>query len=101
MDCQMPELDGYDATSEIRRREGSGRRVPIVAMTADAMAGSRERCLAAGMDDHMVKPVRVEDLFDALMKWIPVWDPTGRPLGPAKRPVAANFRSERWPSPSR
>jgi two-component system sensor histidine kinase/response regulator len=71
MDCQMPELDGYQATSEIRLREGAGRHVAIVAMTAEAMAGSRERCLAAGMDDHIAKPVKVEDLFDALMKWVP------------------------------
>ena len=87
MDCQMPELDGYDAAREIRRREGAGRHVPIVAMTADAMAGSRERCLAAGMDDLTAKPVGVKDLFDALMKWVPVRDSTGHPLGPASRPA--------------
>jgi signal transduction histidine kinase/CheY-like chemotaxis protein len=76
MDCQMPELDGYDAASEIRLREGARRHVAIVAMTAEAMTGSRERCLAAGMDDHIAKPVKVEDLFDALMKWIPGRNPT-------------------------
>jgi CheY-like chemotaxis protein len=77
MDCQMPELDGYDATVEIRSREGTRKRVAIVAMTADAMAGSRERCLAAGMDDHITKPVKAESLFDALMKWVPGRNPTG------------------------
>ena len=79
MDCQMPELDGYDAAREIRRREGAGKHVPIVAMTADAMAGSRDRCLAAGMDDRIVKPVRVDDVFDALMNWVPLREPSSKP----------------------
>jgi signal transduction histidine kinase/ligand-binding sensor domain-containing protein/DNA-binding response OmpR family regulator len=75
MDCQMPEMDGYQATQEIRRREGPGRRVAIVAMTADAMAGCRERCLGAGMDDFIAKPVAMEALFEALRKWAPVKEP--------------------------
>jgi two-component system sensor histidine kinase/response regulator len=65
----MPEMDGYEATREIRRRQGAGRRMSIVAMTADAMAGTRERCLEAGMDEHIAKPVKLEDLFDDLQKW--------------------------------
>jgi CheY-like chemotaxis protein/HPt (histidine-containing phosphotransfer) domain-containing protein len=68
MDCQMPELDGYQATAEIRRREDSHRHVPIIAMTANTMAGDRERCLAAGMDDHIGKPIRLEDLDGALSR---------------------------------
>ncbi|MGO9257564.1 MAG: response regulator [Bryobacteraceae bacterium] len=71
MDCQMPEVDGYAAAREIRRRQGAGRRVAIVAMTAEAMEGCREICLAAGMDDYIAKPIRVDDLVEALWRWVP------------------------------
>jgi PAS domain S-box-containing protein len=70
MDCQMPEMDGFAATKEIRRLQDPARRVVIVAMTAEAMSGVREDCIAAGMDDYIAKPVKLEDLYGTLRKWV-------------------------------
>lgn len=70
MDCKLPEVDGFQATEEIRRREGSERRTPIVALTARALDGDRERCLRVGMDGYLAKPLTRDALADVLSTWI-------------------------------
>jgi two-component system, sensor histidine kinase and response regulator len=74
MDCHMPELDGFAATAAIRRAEAQGdygRRTPIVALTADALVGDAEKCRAAGMDDHLAKPLTRERLATVVERWVP------------------------------
>jgi two-component system sensor histidine kinase/response regulator len=104
MDCQMPELDGYAATRRIRAGEsGAPGRLPIVAMTAHAMAGDRERCIAAGMDDYLSKPLRPDEVDEMLARWLPVRAPGGNghgggqarsALAPAVEAVAADVLDE-------
>jgi len=69
MDCQMPVMDGYEATRRLRSQERF-KALPVLAMTANAMAGDRERALAAGMNDHIAKPINVYNMFDIMAKWI-------------------------------
>jgi CheY-like chemotaxis protein len=85
MDCQLPVLDGYQATAEIRRCEGPAHRTPIIAMTATSLE-ERHRCLAAGMDDHITKPVMLGELRGVLSRWLDqlTTQPTVRPAAVAE-----------------
>jgi CheY-like chemotaxis protein len=69
MDCQMPVMDGYAATRALRRRPQC-RTLPVIAMTANAMVGDRDAALAAGMDDHIAKPINIDEMYATLARWV-------------------------------
>lgn len=109
MDCQMPEMDGFEATRLIRQREQSlGTRIPIVALTAHALQGDREICLAAGMDDYLSKPFTIEQLQKVLQRWLSVsretplvGSPGSQEVTPApaiSQPVESPVDSRAWES---
>ena len=100
MDCQMPELDGFEATRALRIREGDGRRTPVVAMTANAMAGDRERCIEAGMDGYLTKPVRPDELTAAVSQWLPLVEPDVDRIQPAVDPAVRTDATDGTETPS-
>ena len=93
MDCQMPVMSGFDATAQIRQSETSGRRVPIIALTANAMKGDRERCLDVGMDDYLTKPIDPELLIDRIFHWIAVTRDRDTETKRGRKPAAQNERA--------
>jgi PAS domain S-box-containing protein len=91
MDCHMPQMDGFQAATAIRADEGERRRAPIIALTAGAMQEDREHCLAAGMDDHLAKPVKKDDLLAAVARW--VGDGTAAGVSPGRGPKGPGWRT--------
>jgi CheY-like chemotaxis protein len=92
MDCQMPEMDGFEATMAIRRMERGGKRIPIIAMTAGAMKGDEDKCIASGMDAYISKPVDPDRLSAVLMRWVAADVAEGAP----DRPDHGDNTPARW-----
>ncbi|MFC1356678.1 MAG: response regulator [gamma proteobacterium symbiont of Phacoides pectinatus] len=101
-DCHMPEMDGYQLTRTIRGEEPDGTRIPVVAITADALKGTAQRCRAAGMDDYLTKPMQLKELSQALKRWLPMGHAGGgEPLsasagGMAATPLARSLIPWSW-----
>ena len=97
MDCHMPEMDGFEASIEIRKRNifaRNGRRIPVIALTANAMQGDRERCLEVGMDDYLAKPIKVEQLEEKISHWLELGNKPAR----AEAKTEAKAAEQRSPS---
>ena len=94
MDCQMPEMDGFEATRKIRSLEGERRHVPIIAMTANVQKGDSERCLAAGMDGYLPKPLKIATLSETLSKWLPVAELGSQPAAETGSETGTATQSE-------
>jgi PAS domain S-box-containing protein len=92
MDCQMPVLDGYETTRRLRA-DPAFADLPVIAMTANAMAGDREKALAAGMNDHVAKPINVRVLFETLARWVTPAEPGAAPAPAAPPPETASIRT--------
>jgi CheY-like chemotaxis protein len=94
-DCNMPEMNGYDLARHIRRMEADGdRHVPIIACTANALEGEAQKCLAAGMDDYLCKPIQIDALMKVLDRWLPVPGSASMPLDPLDRSALTKLVGE-------
>jgi CheY-like chemotaxis protein/HPt (histidine-containing phosphotransfer) domain-containing protein len=96
MDCEMPEMDGYEATRHIRQQEAAARksRMPILALTAHAISGDRGKCMQAGMDDYLCKPIEPRRLAEALEKWLPAQELAPATHAEPPRPQASGIFDE-------
>ncbi len=96
MDCRMPVMDGFSATAELRRRESAGRRIPVIALTADTTSAAREACLTAGMDDYLGKPFNRATLHAVLARWLPTRTP--EPVAQSNQGAASSNPAPSCPS---